>query len=331
MNIYEIALKILSHVVASESYQNSSFFNQTYSFLTTDNSPFEVFLKKYDNKSRINLKKIMMLIIFGDAYKMLLRNKYCNIDTDLAEELLDQVERLSAQEIIKVFFSEDSQFVREIFSNYFDYSERNYIFRNSCWELIQKKGRASMLFKINPFEIYNFENLITTEGFIHSEKVIQIFIDLYDRTSIIVDESFADDFSENIDNYLTSNTFKSLAEEFFAGDITQISNFYATILSNVYENLTINIKFYKHYQNVLDIFENNHGLDVISIFLNNKQFAERIIELFLMFNEDIDKEDLFNRRFKFLQSKNSNILEELNPYYDEEQQILKRYQQKIKE
>ena len=50
-----------------------------------------------------------------------------------------------------------------------------------------------------------------------------------------------------------------------------------------------------------------------------------------MFNEDIDKEDLFNRRFKFLQSKNSNILEELNPYYDEEQQILKRYQQKIKE
>lgn len=188
-----------------------------------------------------------------------------------------------------------------------------------------------MLFKINPFEIYNFENLITTEGFIHSEKVIQIFIDLYDRTSIIVDESFADDFSENIDNYLTSNTFKSLAEEFFAGDITQISNFYATILSNVYENLTINIKFYKHYQKVLDIFENNHGLDVISIFLNNKQFAERIIELFLMFNEDIDKEDLFNRRFKFLQSKNSNILEELNPYYDEEQQILKRYQQKIKE
>ena len=139
MNIYEIALKILSHVVASESYQNSSFFNQTYSFLTTDNSPFEVFLKKYDNKSRTNLKKIMMLIIFGDAYKMLLRNKYCNIDTDLAEELLDQVERLSAPEIIKVFFSEDSQFVREIFSNYFDYSERNYIFRNSCWELIQKK------------------------------------------------------------------------------------------------------------------------------------------------------------------------------------------------
>ena len=272
-----------------------------------------------------------MLIIFSDAYKMLLRNKYCNIDTDLAEELLDQVERLSAPEIIKVFFSEDSQFVREIFSNYFDYSERNYIFRNSCWELIQKKGRASMLFKINPFEIYNFENLITTEGFIHSEKVIQIFIDLYDRTSIIVDESFADDFSENIDNYLTSNTFKSLAEEFFAGDITQISNFYATILSNAYENLTINIKFYKHYQKVLDIFENNHGLDVISIFLNNKQFAERIIELFLMFNEDIDKEDLFNRRFKFLQSKNSNILEELNPYYDEEQQILKRYQQKIKE
>ena len=111
MNIYEIALKILSHVVASESYQNSSFFNQTYSFLTTDNSPFEVFLKKYDNKSRTNLKKIMMLIIFGDAYKMLLRNKYCNIDTDLAEELLDQVERLSASEINKVFFSEDSQFV----------------------------------------------------------------------------------------------------------------------------------------------------------------------------------------------------------------------------
>ena len=138
-------------------------------------------------------------------------------------------------------------------------------------------------------------------------------------------------YNWGLGNYTESIQLATKALDIYGKVLGNTHPDYATILSNVYENLTINIKFYKHYQNVLDIFENNHGLDVISIFLNNKQFAERIIELFLMFNEDIDKEDLFNRRFKFLQSKNSNILEELNPYYDEEQQILKRYQQKIKE
>ena len=133
-----------------------------------------------------------------------------------------------------------------------------------------------------------------------------------------------------MDDYEHSVLIQSIYQS-FENDIAQITIFINYILSNIYEFLIIEknsgSKNYKDCFDLILFLEEHDIYELRDEFLNNREFALRIIDIFIEQNSTLDEYDLLEKREEFKHYGDIKLLRKLNPYYDAEEIVY----QKIKE
>ena len=123
------------------------------------------------------------------------------------------------------------------------------------------------------------------------------------------------------------NNYKLITtKEFFQNNMSEIFQFYLMILGNVYENIAIasSNKAKRRYKTLIKEMESLSPDELFNKFINEPNFALKIINLFLLYNNNLENGELITMHNKFIKLGKNNNLQKLNPYFARECQTLKR-------
>lgn len=299
-------------------------------FLTNKNDKYdEEYMKIVTSefKDIESIKRVIMLIIASKSYMFNYYDYWHEINIEQSKNMLDVIESMSMQEIIRAFYKRD-EFVEYLLEDFFSYINRPYIFQNKCKSLIISNGKKDIILKINPFEALDLYDCIDDDKYTNSEICIQLFMDFYDKSLLY---SFNDDYGE-ADKYSCSEeflveTFISKLRNYF-NDEKKFLIFIRYIISNVYETIITELNCdnhdYKKYLDIVYSVENCKIDEILSRFLSDYKFALNIIDAFLEGNDYLVEGDLLGKREMFKKSGNISLLRKLNPFYLEEEIIYKK-------
>ncbi len=301
-------------------------------FLTTLDSDLDDLILKRTASLNIDknfFKAVMMLTFCSCAYLNSSYDVRREVNVEEAEMLRDYLECMAPQEIILLFFKND--FILEVlYESFYNYVNNTYIYRYCCWANIQNENKTKKLLNINPFVILETDTALLDKGFTQTELTIQLFYDLYDKAleESSEDTEYTEEEDENIFNKLIIKNFRRLISNHFKDNENEIANFYSMILGIVYENLILHTEKKKRYQkqrlNLIRKLEEYSPEDLICLLQTDDKFTSDIINLFISYNDFLEKSEFIARRRNFIKRGDSNKLKEFNPYFDEEVQLLKR-------
>lgn len=294
--------------------------------LMTSNSKYEQkfreILKGCSLENEDVCKKIMLRIVIGNCY-LFINYEYekgINEEPILAE--LSDIEGNTATEIIESMLEEDD-FALDIFEDFYSYETSTYILQYSSLLLIAESTNLKNYLKLNPFGIYEINK--AGNGLTESELNIQKFIDLYDYAGqkVIACEGEEDEEELFYQEFLDVLNI-SFPKEY---DLTK---FLSYIFSNIFEALsTIDNEAAEDYLWLKEYIKTTEAKDIINRFFEDKKFAIGIIDCFLECNDDLDSEELYNRRKVFKESGDVIKLQRLNPYYNNEEEVFIKYKKEF--
>lgn len=302
--------------------------------LTNKRSLFNTDLNEFVEKSGANLevcKRALMYMLVSKSYVMNYYDSFHGINPSYSEPFIATLESLTNEDIIDMFYK-PTEMTDDIIEDFLAYIQRPYTFKFKAKELIFKNGKLQTLLELNPLEFLDIWDYIPDEELTKPEKYIQRFFDLYDKSisECAEDINGEKENYESMDDYEHSVLIQNIYES-FENDIAQITMFINYIQSNVYEFLIIEKNNgYKDYKDCFDLIEFLEDHDIYELrdeFLNNREFAFRIIDIFTEQNSTLDEDDLLEKREEFKQHGDIKLLRKLNPYYDAEEIVY----QKIKE
>ena len=335
VTVYDLAKLILNDILNIYSSSEDDF-SEIIKYLNGNSTKYDNVFDSYGNYSNQDkslVKKVIMLNIFSYAYLVNLYNVRIGLDSETSEKFLDVLNQLNYHEIIDMFdcFSPE---IKAFFEDSSKYLTNTYIFKFCCWQNLLAQGKKSQLFKLNPFAFFEQDDISLGDGFVETEVNIQTFDNLYEKAlekASLDPELGEEDDLDNFDILLIEH-FNELVHSHFKEDLPKIESFFASIFSNIYENVSLNIKINpkqrKKYKSLMTKFEEYSISDLINMFENSYSFAIDIIDIFFTYNSFLEKGELINRRLDFLKKGNTQMLEQLNPFYEEEKSILKRLKEK---
>lgn len=328
-NIYDFAYQILSDITTITSKGDTKV-QLIIDFLTAEKSSKELFSSyEFGDFEPNSVKKVVMLTIFSCAYLVNLYDIKRGVNEEQAEAILEQIRNLTPQEIINLFNEYDS-LIATVLDDVYDYLDNTYIFRYCCWLNLLAENKQKELLRLNPFVIFEYDALDLGDSFKEMEVTIQLFNDIYDKAleETAKDPELGDENDREFFNNLFIENFYSQVDEHFQNNDKAIAEFYSLILGNVYESLTNNAfkskKNKRIYKSLLETLEKKPVSELITSFLTDSKFAITIIDAFLSINDVIEKDELIKRRTIFNQKGNIKRLREFNPYYQSDEQVLKR-------
>ncbi len=317
---YDDNRKVLKHIIID--------------LLTNKRSTFNADLNEFIEKSGANLevcKRAIMFMLVSKSYVMNYYDSVHEINTSYSEPFIEDLESLTKEDIIDMFYK-PTEMTDDIIEDFLAYIQRPYIFKFKAKELIFKNGNLQKLLELNPFEFLDIWDYIPDEELTKPEKYIQRFFDIYDKSisECAEDINGEKENYESMDDYEHSVLIQSIYQS-FENDIAQITIFINYILSNIYEFLIIEknsgSKNYKDCFDLIPFLEEHDIYELRDEFLNNREFALRIIDIFIEQNSTLDENDLLEKREEFKHYGDIKLLRKLNPYYDAEEIVY----QKIKE
>ncbi len=292
----------------------------TVDVLTNKNSVFRNELEMYLDGVHVDIdtcSKVLKFILVSKAYIVNYYDFVHEINVSCCEEALFELESLSKEDIVDLFYKPTST-TDYVIEDFLSYISRPYTFWSKAKELIVKDDKLAELLALNPFEALDIGDYIPEEKFIQSEKYIQTFFDLYDKSISDLDEDDYNEVESAELGYFAQNIY-----EYFNYDVAKVAQFICYIISNVYEFLVIekssNYSDFELYFNLIEYIENTDENTLCSEFLNNSEFAIKVIDLFLEENSFLYEGDLLDKRDVFKKCGNIQVLKRLNPYYDAEE------------
>ncbi len=297
--------------------------------LTNEKSIFNEDLKSFIDDA-INLdtcKRVIMFMLVSKSYVMNYYDFVHEINRAYTEDMIQELESLNKENVIELFYK-PSEVTDDILEDFFAYIVRPYVFQSKAKELVFKDGKLKTLLELNPFEALDIWDYISDEDFMESEKYIQTFFNLYDKS---ISDASLDEFGEK-ENYDEADDYEyslfiNNIRNHFEDDSTKILLFLSYIMSNIYEFLVVekknNPKEYEDAFYLIDYFENEDIYTLKDEFLTNQDFALRIIDLFVEINGTLYEDDLLNRRDDFKKCGDVKLLRKLNPYFDAEEIVYK--------
>ena len=300
-----------------------------FDFLTNKNSKynskFETFMDEniWDLNS---IKKVLMLMIASKTYLLNYYDYMHNINKEVCQETLEELEEFDAKSIIEEFHI-DGVLREKWFEDFQEFVNRPYIFQSQSKYLIIKNNKIKQLFRINPYEVLDLSDFIDNDKFITSEITIQTLLNIYDESlEETINISIEEDRLDN-DNLLIKTFIKKLINQ-LKNDDKKIINYIKYMISNIYENITIEIygknEDYKKYANLIYYIEHTDINDIVKRFFQDYIFALNVIEAFLESNDYLLEGDLFEKREVFKEKGDLKLLRKLNPYYHEEEIVFKK-------
>lgn len=317
-SIYDVAYDVLLDLC--DCYIESGY-EKILSFFFSDSSPLEsLFDNVYDldiNKKMV--KKIVILTFISNAYLYNLYNLERGIYPETCKSNIDLLELLDSREALRQFYDSPMEF-KEIFEDSYCYLYDTYIFRYNCWETLQNKNKTRTLWRINPFTVLELTDNVLEEGFEETEEAIQTIYNLYDLAEVIVQNTF--NVGDNYDLEVVK-IFKKLLIERFGSDKNRLKTLCSILLGNVYENLYVyNLPVASASLIITLEFSDIEAL--IDVFLKDDYFADSVLSYFFSYNQMLSKEELIGNRRSFVKKGNVKRLKDFNPYFNKDEQVLKR-------
>lgn len=333
VSLYDLSCLILKDIMIAYDVSNEQL-DDVISFLNDKNDKFNEILKSYDILKEEDyhvIKRVIMLTIISYAYLVNLYNVRIDIDAENSQKYVDYLESLSAKEIVDMFACHSPE-IKTFYGDSANYVNNSYIYRYCCWANALSEGKEFMVLKLNPFTLLECQDINLGDGFVETEVCIQLFDDLYCKalemalmdSEAAVTESL--EFSKIIVDY-----FREGVDNHFNGDVSQINCFYSLIFSNIYENIIINSNTKKQrrkFKTLIQKIEECSTADLMTLFMDSYQFAIEIIDSFITFNDNLEKDDLIKRRLEFMKKGNSQKLAEINPFYARDVEVLKKIKKK---
>lgn len=323
-NIYDYAYQLLDDII---NEYNDQAFPLLMQFLTTDTSNLEIIFNKYPQLNKHYTKHVMMSIIFSHAY---LTSKYDivrGIDIDYAKDNIDFLEELSIAQIIQLFKEANSN-IETIYEYFYKYVNNTYIYRYCCWQNILRENKMPIVLQLNPFAILECENISLELLFPETESTIQSFLNIYEKATadLLIELNLLGKIYPHEFNPLLIQNIHELTQEFFQNNMSEIFQFYLMILGNVYENIAISSsnKAKRQYKPLIKEIESLSPDELFNKLINEPNFALKIINLFLLYNNNLENGELITMHNKFIKLGKNNNLQKLNPYFARECQTLKR-------
>ena len=327
VSLYDVAECILKDIIIVNNWH----YEDIVEYLNCENNKFDNIFNTYSIAREIDydvLKRIMMFNIFMYAYLVNLYNVKIGLDTSNSQNFVNYIEALNYKEIVALFACHSPE-IKIIFEDCLCYISGSYIFRYCCWMNAYAQGRQSSILKLNPFALLEMQDADLGDGFVESEVYIQLFEDLYNKAleEAAVNAEYEEDDEEF--SKLLVHCLQNKIKDHFNDDIGKINDFCAFLLSSVYENITINLKnskmLKKKYEAILSKYGEYELLELINLFMDSYHFAYDIINVFLTYNDGLEKEELINRRIIFMKKGNMKKLAEINPFYKNDVEVLKRH------
>ena len=297
--------------------------------LTNKNSIFNKDLEEFLDES-INIedcKRVIMYFLVSKSYIMNYYDYIHEINISYCYPFLEELEDLNKDGILDLFYKPDET-TNEIIDDFFAYITRQYIFMSKSKELILNDGKLSTLLKINPFEALDIWDYILDEDLTEPEKFIQIFFDIYDKSiaEAVDDPNGEKENYEGIEAFEHAVLIKNI-NEYFENDINKVTIFLSYIISNVYECLIVEKDSSGINNDLIAYLEEADIYELRDEFINNNEFAFRIMDIFEERNSTLLEDELLNKREQFKRCGDVLLLKRLNPYYDAEEIVY----QKMKE
>lgn len=297
--------------------------------LTNKNSIFNKDLEEFLDKN-INIeacKRVIMYFLISKSYIMNYYDYIHEINISYCYPFLEELEDLNKDGILDLFYKPDET-TNEIIDDFFAYITRPYIFMSKSKELIINDGKLSTLLKINPFEALDIWDYILDEDLTEPEKFIQIFFDIYDKSiaEAVDDPNGEKENYEGIEAFEHAMLIKNI-NEYFENDINKVTIFLSYIISNVYECLIVEKDSSGINNDLIVYLEEADIYELRDEFINNNEFAFRIMDIFEERNSTLLEDELLNKREQFKRCGDVLLLKRLNPYYDAEEIVY----QKMKE
>ena len=345
-SLYEACEKVLYEAVLQieTTCEGQEIIDELYNFLNNDETIYEVIfsdLIAYDfSKDKRFYKNIMKLIIVSNCYQYAI----CELEKGKAEkEELDNLyfieqEKPTYKQLLKIFQDPLHKSIAHSFiDDYLNFFEMTYIYQLDSMNIVLKTGRLSQLLEINPFAILQYLDMVEEDQFISSERAIQNFLDVYEKSGIKMIRQKNEDIEEeemleSIFNFedLSSFEFENYMAIFFEelrnlyDSDSALENDISYIIANVYENAKVFEKEDPISKKWVEFFEQEEcdSTALVERFMYDPDFFEKIINFFVKYNENLFDGDLEYNRNEFKQ-KNGNIkiLKKLNPFYEEEEVI----------
>ena len=297
--------------------------------LTNKNSIFNKDLEEFLDES-INIedcKRVIMYFLVSKSYIMNYYDYIHEINISYCYPFLEELEDLNKDGILDLFYKPDET-TNEIIDDFFAYITRQYIFMSKSKDLIINDGKLSTLLKINPFEALDIWDYILDEDLTEPEKFIQIFFDIYDKSiaEAVDDPNGEKENYEGIEAFEHAVLIKNI-NEYFENDINKVTIFLSYIISNVYECLIVEKDSSGINNDLIAYLEEADIYELRDEFINNNEFAFRIMDIFEERNSTLLEDELLNKREQFKRCGDVLLLKRLNPYYDAEEIVY----QKMKE
>lgn len=331
-NINDIAYEALLAVIDFSLDNKESVSDNLIKFVTDETYLADIITEaqavwKFDIRQ---VKVVSMLMLFEFAYLLNLYDAKRQVNEDLSLEMLEKLEGLNSSDIVSLF-SEDSDLIVSTLEDAAAYLDNTYVFRYCCWANLVAEHKQEILFRINPFAILEEEDCVLGDGFKEMEATIQLFNNFYDRA---LEKQTIKYNLEEADGELSNNEslvsdFWKIVAEYFQENTAAIYEFYSLVFANVYEYMVTykptSKKEIFQVKSICEELEKTPLSTLISRFLNDYEFALKIIDSFLSINDLLEKDVLVNRRQEFIESgKDPQKLKKFNPYYQHDEQVLKR-------
>lgn len=312
---YDENKKVLKQIIIDVLTNKNSIFNKD----------FEEFLDESINIE--DCKRVIMYFLVSKSYIMNYYDYIHEINISYCFPFLEELEGLNKEDVIDLFYKPEET-TYEIIDDFFAYVTRPYIFMSKAKELIINDGKLPSLLKINPFEALDIWDYISDEDLTEPEKFIQIFFDIYDKS---IAEAVDDPNGEK-ENYDCLEIFEHAMlikniNEYFENDINKVTIFLSYIISNVYECLIVERDSSGINNDLIAYLEEADIYELRDEFINNNEFAFRIMDIFEERNSTLLEDELLNKREQFKRCGDVLLLKRLNPYYDAEEIVY----QKMKE
>ena len=312
---YDENKKVLKQIIIDVLTNKNSIFNKD----------FEEFLDESINIE--DCKRVIMYFLVSKSYIMNYYDYIHEINISYCYPFLEELEGLNKEDVIDLFYKPEET-TYEIIDDFFAYITRPYIFMSKAKELIINDGKLPSLLKINPFEALDIWDYISDEDLTEPEKFIQIFFDIYDKS---IAEAVDDPNGEK-ENYDCLEIFEHAMlikniNEYFENDINKVTIFLSYIISNVYECLIVERDSSDINNDLIAYLEEADIYELRDEFINNSEFAFRIMDIFEERNSTLLEDELLNKREQFKRCGDVLLLKRLNPYYDAEEIVY----QKMKE
>ncbi len=312
---YDENKKVLKQIIIDVLTNKNSIFNKD----------FEEFLDESINIE--DCKRVIMYFLVSKSYIMNYYDYIHEINISYCYPFLEELEGLNKEDVIDLFYKPDET-TNEIIDDFFAYITRPYIFMSKAKELIINDGKLPSLLKINPFEALDIWDYISDEDLTEPEKFIQIFFDIYDKSiaEAVDDPNGEKENYEGIEAFEHAMLIKNI-NEYFENDINKVTIFLSYIISNVYECLIVEKDSSGINNDLIVYLEEADIYELRDEFINNNEFAFRIMDIFEERNSTLLEDELLNKREQFKRCGDVLLLKRLNPYYDAEEIVY----QKMKE